>query len=443
MKKVPVLAGSWPIVGHLFQFRKNPLAFIIDAKQKHGDIIRLNLAGKPVYILSDPALIHEVLVVQAKSFHKSRALKLAKMLLGEGLLTSEGEHHLRQRRMMAPAFHRKKIMDYGLVMSGEAHKFSGNLQAGANINLHDAMMQLTLAIVARTLFDADVAGDAREVGSALHDALSLFERVSNPFAPLLAKLPLPATRKLNRARERLFRVIDRIIREHEGVDRGDLLSMLLAAVDEEDNSKMSLEQVRDEALTLFLAGHETTANALTWAFYLLAKHPQVRHKLQEEADRVAKDGAPISPEQIASLPYARDVFQESLRLYPPAWLIGRSAMADVTLGEWDIAQGSIILMSQFAVHRDERWFAEPLSFRPERWQEPSDRPKFAYFPFGGGPRTCIGDQFAWMEGTLLLAEISRHWEFEPLEETLDPEPLITLRPRGGLPVKCVARSSGE
>ena len=443
MKKVPVLAGSWPIVGHLFQFRKNPLAFIIDAKQKHGDIIRLNLAGKPVYILSDPALIHEVLVVQAKSFHKSRALKLAKMLLGEGLLTSEGEHHLRQRRMMAPAFHRKKIMDYGVVMSGEANKFSGNLQAGANINLHDAMMQLTLAIVARTLFDADVVGDAREVGSALHDALSLFERVSNPFAPLLAKLPLPATRKLNRARERLFRVIDRIIREHEGVDRGDLLSMLLAAVDEEDNSKMSLEQVRDEALTLFLAGHETTANALTWAFYLLAKHPQVRHKLQEEADRVAKDGAPISPEQIASLPYARDVFQESLRLYPPAWLIGRSAMADVTLGEWDIAQGSIILMSQFAVHRDERWFAEPLSFRPERWQEPSDRPKFAYFPFGGGPRTCIGDQFAWMEGTLLLAEISRHWEFEPLEETLEPEPLITLRPRGGLPVKCVARSSGE
>jgi cytochrome P450 len=443
MKKVPVLAGSWPIVGHLFQFRKNPLAFIIDAKQKHGDIIRLNLAGKPVYILSDPALIHEVLVVQAKSFHKSRALKLAKMLLGEGLLTSEGEHHLRQRRMMAPAFHRKKIMDYGLVMSGEAHKFSGNLQAGANINLHDAMMQLTLAIVARTLFDADVAGDAREVGSALHDALSLFERVSNPFAPLLAKLPLPATRKLNRARERLFRVIDRIIREHEGVDRGDLLSMLLAAVDEEDNSKMSLEQVRDEALTLFLAGHETTANALTWAFYLLAKHPQVRTKLQEEADRVAKDGAPISPEQIASLPYARDVFQESLRLYPPAWLIGRSAMADVTLGEWDIAQGSIILMSQFAVHRDERWFADPLQFRPERWQEASDRPKFAYFPFGGGPRTCIGDQFAWMEGTLLLAEISRHWEFEPLEETLDPEPLITLRPRGGLPVKCVARSSGE
>jgi cytochrome P450 len=180
-----------------------------------------------------------------------------------------------------------------------------------------------------------------------------------------------------------------------------------------------------------------------WAFYLLAKHPQVRTKLQEEADRVAKDGAPISPEQIASLPYARDVFQESLRLYPPAWLIGRSAMADVTLGEWDIAQGSIILMSQFAVHRDERWFADPLQFRPERWQEASDRPKFAYFPFGGGPRTCIGDQFAWMEGTLLLAEISRHWEFEPLEETLDPEPLITLRPRGGLPVKCVARSSGE
>ncbi len=439
MNQLPVMKGSKPVVGHLFAFRKDPIRFILDARNEHGDIARMNLAGKPVYLLFNPELIQEVLVAQTKSFRKSRALQLARELLGDGLVTSEGEFHLKQRRMMQPAFHRKKIMEYGEVMSREGARFRAELKDGDTIDLHESMMALTLRIVARTLFDADVEGDAKDVGQALHAALGMFERVTNPFAAVLARLPLPATIRFNRAKKRLFAIIDRIIEEHRGHDHGDLLSMLLSAVDEEDQSKMSMKQVRDEALTLFLAGHETTANALTWTFFLLSKHPEVRARMFEEIDRIAGNSERISPEQIASLEYTRIVFQESLRLYPPAWTIGREATADVQIGPWKIEKGSICLMSQYAVHRDARWFENPDEFRPERWTAESSRPKFSFFPFGGGPRTCIGDQFAWMEGTLLLAEISRKWTFEPQTEQVTPQPLITLRPRGGIRATVRAR----
>jgi len=247
------------------------------------------------------------------------------------------------------------------------------------------------------------------------------------------------TLRFRAARRKLFAIIDRIIREHRTKDHGDLVSMMLAAVDEEDSSRMSLEQVRYEALTLFLAGHETTANALTWTFYLLARNPAERARMFLEVDALCADlpeDKPISPENMSRLPYTRNVLAESLRLYPPAWVIGRSPLLDVNIAGHAIAKGSIVLMSQIVVQRDARWFEDPLTFKPERWEvEAPDRPKFAYFPFGGGPRTCIGDQFAWMEGTLLLAEISRSFTFDPVLDRAEPQALITLRPRSGMPVR--------
>lgn len=436
---IPSIPGARPVFGHLFSFRRDPVGFLMSAQKTYGDFVHMRLAGKDVYLLSSPDLIQEVLVARAKEFKKSRALQLAKDLLGDGLLTSEGELHKKQRRMIAPAFHRTKIMEYGRVMTQEACKFRGQLAQKSSADLHEEMMRLTLSIVARTLFDADVEGQARAVGEAMHSALAMFERVTNPFAALLRYVPTPTTLRFRAARKRLFDIIDRIIEEHRQQDHGDLVSMLLAAVDEEDSSKMSMEQVRYEALTLFLAGHETTANALSWAFYLLSRSPESRDRMLAEVDRVSaglSPDAPLAPEMLSELRYTRNVFAESLRLYPPAWTIGRSPLHDVEIGGQKIAQNSIVLMSQIVVHRDERWFKDPLVFRPERWEsEDPGRPKFAYFPFGGGPRTCIGDQFAWMEGTLLLAEISRGFLFQPALDRLEPQPLITLRPKSGMPVR--------
>lgn len=435
----PSVPGARAIVGHLFTFRKDPIGFLTQAQKNYGDFVHMRLAGKDVYLISAPELIHEVLVTRAREFKKSRALQLAKDLLGEGLLTSEGEHHLKQRRMIAPAFHRKKIMEYGAVMTEEAMRFRMRIRSGTTMDLHEEMMRLTLSIVARTLFDADVEGDAKDVGDAMHSALSAFERVTNPFAAILRYVPTPMTLRFRAARRKLFAIIDRIIREHRTKDHGDLVSMMLAAVDEEDSSRMSLEQVRYEALTLFLAGHETTANALTWTFYLLARNPAERARMFLEVDALCADlpaDKPISPEDMGRLPYTRNVLAESLRLYPPAWVIGRSPLQDVNIAGHAIAKGSIVLMSQIVVQRDARWFEDPLAFKPERWEtEAPDRPKFAYFPFGGGPRTCIGDQFAWMEGTLLLAEISRSFTFDPVLDRAEPQALITLRPRSGMPVR--------
>jgi cytochrome P450 len=442
----PSIPGARAVFGHLFTFRKDPIGFLSSAQKTYGDFVHMKLAGRDVYLVSSPELISEILVTRAKEFKKSRALQLAKDLLGEGLLTSEGEHHLKQRRMIAPAFHRKKIMEYGRVMTEEAMKFRLGPHPGT-MDLHEEMMRLTLRIVGRTLFDADVEGDAKEVGEAMHSALSMFERVTNPFAAVLRYVPTPTTLRFRAARRKLFGIIDRIILEHQREHHEDLVSMLLAAVDEDDSSRMSLKQVRYEALTLFLAGHETTANALTWAFYLLSRNPAARTRMLAEVDSAAAgltDDQPLHPEDAARLPYTRNVFAESLRLYPPAWVVGRSPLHRVEIGGHGLEKNSIVLMSQIVVQRDARWFQSPLEFKPERWEtEDPSRPKFAYFPFGGGPRTCIGDQFAWMEGTLLLAEISRGFTFDPVLDRAEAQPLITLRPRSGMPVRIHRRTQGS
>jgi len=297
------------------------------------------------------------------------------------------------------------------------------------------MMRLTLAIVAKTLFSTEVDSEADDIGAALTQVFDLFEVILMPFSEILEKLPLPAVRRFKRARKRLDETIYRLISERraDGRDKGDLLSMLLLARDEDGQSGMTDEQVRDEALTLFLAGHETTADALTWTWYLLSQNPQVEVAFYAELDRVLSGRLP-SFDDLQQLRYTEGVFAEALRLYPPAWGIGRRALEDYPVGDFVVPARSVVLMSPYAVHRDPRWFANPLDFRPERWlTEDATRPKFGYFPFGGGARVCIGERFAWMEGVLILAALGQRWRLrlEP-GHRVETHARITLRPKHGM-----------
>jgi cytochrome P450 len=409
-------------------------------KATHGDLVMIPIAGMNVVLVSHPDDIRDVLVTHGKSMHKGRALERAKMLIGEGLLTSEGEFHLRQRRLVQPAFHRQRIAAYASTMADATMAVAQRWQNGKVVDVHAEMMALTLAIVSGTLFSADVSGDSSEVADALDAA---FQAVSfgfgfGPFSALLDRLPLPSRRRFKRAKETLDAIIARIIAEHRaaGVDRGDLLSMLIASQDDEgDGTGMSDAQLRDEAITLFIAGHETTANALTFAWLALDRHPEVAARLRDEVDRVLGDRVPTM-DDVAALPYTRAVIAETMRLYPPAYIVGRKSIAPVTLRGETFAPGTIFVQSQWLVQRDPRWWPEPTAFRPSRWLDESEsatRPKLAYFPFGAGTRICVGEQFAWMEAVICLAVLARRWQVRIPGPDPELEPIITLRPKGGLP----------
>ena len=421
----------------ILEIARNPLAMMISMHQEHGDIAHWRIGPQNLYLFSNPDLIRDVLVTNQKNFHKSRGLERARRLLGNGLLTSEGEFHLRQRRLAQPAFHRQRIAAYASTMSAYAERTAGGWTDGVTVNMHQEMMRLTLGIVARTLFDADVDEEAAEIGDALTHAFESFNLAMLPFTELIEKLPIPPVRRFNAARDTLDRIIYGMIEERRKSveDRGDLLSMLLLATDTEgDGSGMNDQQLRDEALTIFLAGHETTANALTWTWYLISQHPDVEKKLHAEIDSVIGDRAPAY-DDLPSLGYTRMVLAESMRLYPPAWAIGRRALEEFEAGGYIIPRRSVVLMSQYIMHRHPRYFPSPEQFNPERWtpEAQSSRPKFAYFPFGGGTRVCIGEQFAWMEGILLLAALARKWKMRLAPgHKVEVQPLITLRPRHGM-----------
>jgi cytochrome P450 len=315
---------------------------------------------------------------------------------------------------------------------------------GETLDIAQEMMRLTLAIVGKTLFDADVESEAKEIGAALTSIMQLFDRITKPFPEILNRLPLPSNFRFRRASRRLDETIYRIINERRrsGEDRGDLLSMLLVATDTEgDGTGMTDRQLRDEAMTIFLAGHETTANALAWTWYLLSQHPEVEARLHAEIDEVLQGRLP-SADDFSRLKYTEMVFAESMRLYPPAWAMGRQVLEDYKIDSYTIPSGTIILMSPYVMHHDERYYAEPFRFDPERWTEEARavRPKFSYFPFGGGPRVCIGEQFAWMEGVLVLATLAQRWRMRLApDQDVRPKPLITLRPRGGIRMRMERR----
>ncbi|HEX4951249.1 MAG TPA: cytochrome P450 [Blastocatellia bacterium] len=424
----------------LLAMRGDRLSFLQKLKEQHGDVVRFRVATQAVWVLSHPEHIRDVLVVNQKKFMKGRGIQMMKPLLGEGLLTSEGEFHLRQRRLVQPAFHRQRVASYATSMVEDARKIRERwamLPPGESLEMSQEMMRLTLVIAGRTLFDADVEDEANDVGQALTDAMSVAERIPNPLAAILSRLPLPSNRRFAKARQRLDDIIYGIIRERRAsnVDRGDFLSMLLLAQDEEGGTGgMTDQQVRDEALTIFLAGHETTATALTWTWYLLSQHPEAEAKLHAEIDAVLQGRLPTF-EDLPKLRYAEMVFAEAMRLYPPAWIIGRRALVEHEMDGFKIKAGDLTLHSQYLVHHDARWFPEPDKFIPERWtpELKESRPKFSYFPFGGGTRTCIGEAFAWMEASLVIATLAQQWKPRLVPgHPVEPRALITLRPKHGM-----------
>jgi len=432
----------------LLAFRRDPLKFLTRIAREHGDIVHFRMGPQHVLMLNHPDLIKDVLVTRADHFHKGRTLQRAKRLLGEGLLTSEGEHHRRQRRLAQPAFHRKRVESYGAVMVDYAALTASRWHDGETLDITHEMMRLTLSIVGKTLFDTEVESEADEVGGALTQILELFQMLLLPYSEYLEKLPLPANRRFLRARAKLDAVIYRIINERRasGTDRGDLLSMLLLAQDEEgDMGGMTDEQLRDEALTIFLAGHETTANALSWTWYLLSQNPEAEARLHAELDAVLQDGRLPTVEDLPGLRYTEMVLAESMRLYPPAWVVGRLAIKDYAVGDYVAEPGTLILISQYVMHRDSRFFPEPLRFDPERFapEAKEARPAYAYFPFGGGARRCIGEGFAWMEGTLLIAAIARRWRMRLVPgHAVVAHPRITLRPKHGILMTLEERQKG-
>lgn len=424
--------------GHFLQFRRSPIRFLTELS-KLGDIAFFKMGSQPSYLINHPDLARDMLVVNAHKFHKGRALQRAKKLLGEGLLTSEGEAHLSQRRMIQPAFHRERIKFYARAMIESAAKMADEWRDGEARDIDQEMMRLTLNIVGKTLFDANVEDESDEIGSAMTTLVGLFDYLLLPFSELLEKLPIPHTKRFNRAKETLDRVIYGFINERRalGEDKGDLLSMLLNAQDEESGARMSDEQVRDECLTLFLAGHETTANALTFAFYLLSQNPEKEEKFHAELDALFPNGEMPRPENYARLKYTEAVLAEAMRLCPPAWVLGRLAIKEHEIGGYRIPQGSLVLVSLYLLQRDERFWADANVFQPERFLPENAvkeaNQKFIYFPFGAGIRRCVGEQFAWMEGVLLLATLARKWKLSLLpEQRFGLSPMMTLRPKYGM-----------
>ncbi len=438
MQKTPPTIKPSLIGGHFNQFRKNRTDFLRKLANL-GDVSSFRLGNQQAYLVNHPDLVRDVLVVNAHKFVKGIALQRAKVLLGEGLLTSEKEFHLRQRRLAQPAFHRTRINAYANSMIEYAEKMSSDWVDGDERDLSKEMMRLTLWIVGKTLFSADVESDAEDVGEVLTVLVESFDLMMLPFAEYFEKLPIPSMRRLKKSREKLDEIIFGFIEERRksAVDKGDLLSMLLLSEDE-DGSQMTDKQVRDECLTIFLAGHETTANALTWTWMLLAQNPEIEAKFHAELDEFIGNRTP-TPEDYPNLKFTEQIFAEAMRLYPPAWVLGRMTSEEHQFNEFKIEKNSLVLMSMYVLQRDSRFWEDAETFNPSRWETQSVKEagnKFIYFPFGGGVRRCIGEQFAWMEGVLLLATLGKNWKLKLVEnQKIEIQPLITLRPKFGLKMK--------
>ena len=424
--------------GSLKEFLRDRLGFLTRIARDYGDVVPLHLGPRRIILVSHPAAIEEVLVSKNGQFTKHSALRVNRLVLGNGLLTSDGDFWLRQRRLAQPAFQRQQVARYAPTVVEQTRQLLATWTPGETRDVLVEMMRLTLGIAAKTLFGADAASHAGDVGAALAVTQQQFVSRYYRLVPLPMWIPTAENLRMRRAVRTLDEIIYGFIRQRRaaGADSGgtDLLSLLLHARDDVDQSRMSDQQLRDEALTLFLAGHETTALTLTWAWFLLAKNPAAQEPLVAECDRVLGDRE-ATFDDLPRLKYAEHVVQEAMRLYPPAWVIGREAREACEIGGYAIARGATLLMSQWIVHRDPRFYDQPDEFRPERWEGDAAArlPKFAYFPFGGGPRVCIGNTFAMLEAVLALATIARAYRFtlDP-QHPVEPHALFTLRPRAGV-----------
>jgi cytochrome P450 len=429
----------------LFALQRDPLGYLAGLVRDYGDIVHFKIGAQHVVLLNDPDIIEDVLVTHSQNFVKGYTLEQAKRVLGDGLLTSEGEFHLHQRRLMQPIFHRQRIMALGADMAQYAARTAAHWQDGQTLDIARAMERLTLAVAAKTLLDADVEAEADEFGEAVAELLALFTPIMVSMADLLENLPIPPARRLRQSKARIDATIYRIIQEHRhSGDRGDLLSMLLLAQDEgRSGSAMTDVQVHDEALIILLAGYETMSNALAWTWYLLSQHPEVEARFHLELD-IVLSGRPPTTDDLGRLTFTRRVLTESLRLYPPIWFLDRRPIEDYLAGGYLVPAGSVVIISQWLIHHDPRYYTEPFRFDPERWTPDAQpqRAKFAYFPFGGGPRLCIGEQFAWMEGVLLLAALGQQWRMRLVPgHPIKLQPVINLRPKHGIQVRLQRRST--
>ena len=434
------------LMGNMREFNGDSLGFVERCAREFGDVVPTRFLYVPALFLFHPDHVEYVLAAGSKNFIKAASLRspFFLRLVGNGLVTSEGEFWRRQRRLAQPAFHHQRINSYAETMVSYAEGMVAGWGDGQTLDAHDEMTMLTQRVVAQTLFSADVSGESREIGEALSNIVRPFASQATLKWILDNRLPTPAHLRFNRDVRKIDRFVYRLIEERRssGEDTGDLLSMLLAARDE-DGSSMSDRQLRDELMTIFLAGHETTALALTWAWYLLAQNPEAEAKLAAELEDVLGGRAPAA-DDLPRLRYAEWVVKEAMRLYPPAWAVGRECVRECEVGGYRVAKGMQVFGFQWVNQRDARWFADPLAFRPERWGDESISrlPKYAYFPFGGGPRLCIGNYFATMEAVLILSTVARRFRLRLVpDQTVELLPAVALRPKHGIKMQLEARQA--
>jgi cytochrome P450 len=429
LKSLPTIKGNLP-------------GFLTSLTRQYGDVVRISFLNQEGYLLNHPAAVKHIL--QSHHLHYSKdvyALTFLKALLGEGLLTSEGASWLRQRRLMQPAFHRKRLSALSTVMTDATctmlESWQGIAQRGEVLDISQEMMRLTLRNVGLALLSRDLSNEMDRLGQAFAAYRTLLmQYLYTPFPPL--GVPTPRNRRLQATIRELDTIIEGILAERrkQNIDTGDLLSILLQTRDEETGEGMTDRQVRDEVMTLLLAGHETTATALTWTWYLLSQHPLIEDRLHAELDQVLS-GQPPSVEHLPRLPYTRMILEETLRLYPPTFSLSRRALVDDEIGGYALPAKSTILLCPYTTHRHPAFWEDPDEFKPERFlpERAAGRPHFAYFPFGGGPRQCIGNQFALMEAQLILATVAQRYRLRLApQHRVEAEVVLTIRPRHGLPM---------
>ena len=441
-----------PIVGQALRYHWNPIPFMEEAA-KYGDLVTMSVKPWLVYLVNHPDLIQEVLVNNHMRVGRWRNVEAMQYLMGDGLVTSDDPLHLRQRRLMQPIFHPQQIQAYGTTMTQYTRRHTQGWQDGSRVNMATEMRDLTLNIVAKTLFGIDLLDQVRRLGEVFELSNTYMSTRFNQYEGMRAlyhRIPLPLTVRFKRELNYLNRLVQSLIELRRGsqADQDDLLSVLLQLRDdsvESDGAGMSDEQVRDEIVTMFAVGHETVTVALTWTWYLLSTHPGIQEKFQVELDAVLGDRPPTL-DDLPSLVFTGKVFREAMRLYPPIWRMGRVATTPFALDGYEIPAGAMLCLPTLITHRDSRWFDDPNEFKPERWTSDfkDSLHKFAYYPFGGGPRLCIGEGFAWMEAKLILATIGQQWTVRhDSRHKVGLTPLISLRPKNGMPLFLRQRQTGR